>query len=374
MKDKLKFAGFGFHVTATIGGCILVLIIWLSIWFRFEFSIILLGAGSIVGAAGTIFVLNKFDLFRHERAMRRQDLRLKKAQADRAEIESYVLSFPSSQRQLVSRSAPVRLIEATAAKELPANIQPPVNLLDVIGHEQRVLIKGVSNAGKTNLLQWIASRKQGKVLVIDPHSSPNKWGGCQVVGLGSNHSEIEIALDKLIALMIERYRDIAAGTVQEGQHSKLTIIIDEWMSIAYECQNAKEAMVRLLTESRKAAFSIYIGSHSDRVASLGLDGKGDLRDGFCLVRLYLANGERSATIDYGNGEQAALLPGLFSGPRLESDGFINLEVEPTPQEARILQLHKQGESKRNICEQVFGYVSSNKYPEIDAVVSKFNGK
>lgn len=385
MKSEIKLISPSFKLGVTIGLFVTILIIWLSLVYRWEFSFILIATGSsifLIGIAGSMSIVRKIihrgRIYGIEERKAEQELRLITYQADKAGLERFILSFPASQRQLISPNAPVKLIEAAANSYKALSTQEPTNLLDVVCQEQRVLIKGISNAGKTNLLQWIASRKQAtsKVLVIDPHSSPDKWAGCQVVGTGSNHPEIEIALDKLIALMVKRYQDIAQGTVQEGQHSKLTILIDEWMSIAYQCRNAKEAMVRLLTESRKAAFSIYIGSHSERVASLGLDGKGDLRDGFCLVRLSLVNGERSAIIDYGNGEQDALLPGAFAGngQTLESPEYINLEVQPSPTEAFVIKLYEQGESKRNICEQVYGYVSSNKYPEIDRILTKFNIK
>ncbi|MBN1220091.1 MAG: RsfS/YbeB/iojap family protein [Anaerolineae bacterium] len=246
-----------------------------------------------------------------------------------------------------------------------------VDLLAALLNEQRVLIKGPSNTGKTNLLQWIASRKQN-VLVLDPHSHPSKWAGCQVVGTGSNHQEIAVALDKLVATMVERYQDIAIGAILEGQHPPLTVIIDEWMSIAYQVDNAKQVMVRLLTESRKAAFSIYVGSHSERVASLGLDGKGDLRDGFCLVRLSLANGEYRATIDYGQGEVTARLPGKFyPQPYFTIPDILDTAIEPNELEAQILELYGHGTGVSQIAQDVYGQQNGYNNGKVKDVLAKF---
>ncbi len=266
-------------------------------------------------------------------------------------------------------------LASNKAQLLPGAIaEQPLDLLSVLNNEQRVLIKGVSNAGKTNLLQWIAARHQmsgSKILVIDPHSSPEKWPGCKVVGLGSDHDEIAIALDKLIDLMKRRYEDIAKGLVNEGEHSKITIIVDEWMSIAYECANAKKVMVKLLTQSRKAAFSVFVGTHSDRVASLGLDGKGDLRDGFCLVRLSIINGQRQATIDYGNGELSTVLPGQFVS-NVQNGGFINLDVKPNSTEAAILELNNQGNSLNEISRRLNnGQSGGHQVDKIKSVIQKF---
>ncbi len=248
-------------------------------------------------------------------------------------------------------------------------------LLPILDKAQRVLIIGASDAGKTNLLQWVVSRRIGAVIVIDPHASPNKWPKqSRVVGSGSNHPEIETVLDNLIELMVTRYKEIGQGLVREGEHPKLTIVIDEWMGIAYQCKNATEVMVRLLTESRKAAMSVIIGSHSERVKSLGLDGKGDLRDGFLLVRLWLENGERKATYDYGRGERPCLLPGKYEPPQ-DDQNIIEIEaiteVKPTGQEQMILDMAQAGESHAKICEAVWGYKSSKLYPQIDAILEKF---
>jgi len=386
MNSQLRVSSPNLKVVIPVTVVSAITLIIIALVFRFEFGVILLSIGGSIAAIGFVLtvgltrkVIHKHRLYKFDERKAEQELRLITYQADRAGLEAHVLNFPKTQRIVTAFDAPVRVIDAVAESShlaaLPAG-QQQVNLLDVVCNEQRVLIKGASDAGKTNLLQWIASRKvaTSKVLVIDPHASPDKWDGCQVVGLGSNHGEIETALDKLIELMVNRYQDIAAGKVQEGQHSKLTILIDEWMSIAYQCANAKEAIVRLLTESRKAAFSIYIGSHSDRVASLGLDGKGDLRDGFCLVRLSVTDGQRQATIDYGNGEQAAVLPGAYNGNG-QADSFtiepLDLEVQPNSTEAAILQLHRQGENHKTICEAMGWTPGGKQYQRIDEVLARF---
>jgi hypothetical protein len=260
-----------------------------------------------------------------------------------------------------------------AAVPLLLQAQTTPELLPILDSAQRVLVIGASGAGKTNLLQWVVSRRGGGVLVIDPHAAPGKWGAAKVVGIGSNFPEIEATLDNLIELMVRRYQEIGQGLVREGEHPRLTIIIDEWMSIAYQCHNAQDTLVRLLTESRKAAFSVIIGSHSERVKSLGLDGKGDLKDGFLFIRLWLEGSEHRATFDYGRGERPCLLPSRYApeltGPVIEVE-TIN-EPKPTKEEQTILDLHVAGQSHAAICEAVWGYKSSKKYPEIEAVLAKF---
>lgn len=211
--------------------------------------------------------------------------------------------------------------------------------------------------------------------MIDPHAYPVKWPNqAKVVGTSSNHIEIETVLNNLIELMVRRYKDIGQGLVREGEHPKLTIIIDEWMSIAYQCKNATEVMVRLLTESRKAAMSVIIGSHSERIKSLGLDGPGDLRDGFLIVRLWLEEGERKATYDYGRGERPCVLPGKYE-PSQDTTPVIEIEaiteIKPTEVEQQVLALHDAGESESAIAAAVFGSKGGPQNAKVRNVLVKF---
>lgn len=69
-------------------------------------------------------------------------------------------------------------------------LPPSLNLLAELDTVQRCLIVGASDSGKTTLLQHIITRRlaTSKVVVIDPHAYPGKWGGCIVVGTGRNYT------------------------------------------------------------------------------------------------------------------------------------------------------------------------------------------
>ena len=214
------------------------------------------------------------------------------------------------------------------------------------------------------------------MIVIDPHVYPAKWPtGAHVVGQGRNYAEIDKALTALVQLMSKRYSEIGRGLVAEMAHSRITILIDEWRAITGNLgKPAADAIKALLTESRKAAFSVFVASHSDRAEPLGLKGEYDLKDGFIVVKLAVVNGQRQATIDTGTGPQPATLPGPFSGAygaQVIEGELLDLEPKPDPTEAKIIELHKQGQSHAQICQDVWGYKSSKKYPEIDATLAKF---
>jgi hypothetical protein len=272
-------------------------------------------------------------------------------------------------------NAPRQVSPAQAAL-LPQTGQ--IELLPALDTVQRCLLVGASDTGKTTLLQWIISRRLGtsKVVVIDPHSWPGKWPeGCVVVGTGRKFADIERTLTALVQLMTKRYDEIGRGVVAEMAHGKITIVIDEWRAIVQNVKGASEAIKALLTESRKAAFSVFVATHSERVKALGIEGEGDLKDGFAVVRLLNINGQRQATMDTGNGEVPVVLPGQFSSYQSQviegQADDLDLELVPSPIEARIVELHHAGENVSTIATEVFGSKGGNQNDRVKEVLSKF---
>ncbi len=285
------------------------------------------------------------------------------------ELELYRLKLAV----MAQTRAAAQVIPGTAQLLPPA---APVDLLMALDAVQRGLIVGASGSGKTTLLQWLVNRRRqvSKVVVIDPHGWPDKWPGCYVVGAGRNYAEINTGLAGLLRIMDDRYNEIGQGIRAENSHPPLTILIDEWRAIVANLgKSAAETIKALLTESRKAAFTVFVVSHSDRAKPLGLEGEYDLKDGFALVRLSIAGGQRQATLDTGNGPQPATLPGPlppnfshYAPPDFELD----LTPETDPIETEVLELHAQGLSRAEICRRVFGNVGGKQYQAIDAILGK----
>lgn len=256
-----------------------------------------------------------------------------------------------------------------------------VDLLTALDRVQRCLIVGASDSGKTTLLQHIIARRasQSEVVVIDPHASPSKWPVGTVVGIGRDYAKIGQVLSVLVRLMTKRYDEIGKGLVLEGQHQPLTIIIDEWRAIFTNLgKPAGEAIKALLTESRKAAFSVFVASHTERVRPLGLENEGDLKDGFTVVRLASVNGQRQATFDAGSGEVPAQLPGPYGvsvGPAVQGSATVlaaqNLPPRPDRLEQQILELAGEGLSVSAIAEAVFGSKGGNQNQAVKAVLTRF---
>jgi hypothetical protein len=345
-------------------------------------------AGTVI-LAGTVYavralppaVFNGLILFEHWRQER--------IVTNRARIAQYIHETKAGVLVVRSENRTISIDSfypaVSASKELadaplllPASTQP-VDLLATLDRVQRGLIVGASDTGKTTVLQWLVSRSRSHVVVIDPHAYPGKYpGNCRVIGQGRNYGEIDRALAALVQLMTRRYDEIGRGAVAEMAHRRVTVLIDEWRAITGNLGKPASAAIKtLLTESRKAAFSVFVASHSDRAEPLGLKGEYDLKDGFVIVKLSIVDGQRQATVDFGSGEVPAILPGPFvvSLPALRPREPLDLtpaDPELTEQEQRIVELKAEGLSNRAICQEVFGYVSSNKYSEIDAAVQRAN--
>lgn len=245
----------------------------------------------------------------------------------------------------------------------------PRPLLDILRPAERVLIIGPSKAGKTTLLHWLIEerRQTSDVVTIDPHGEPPKWGDVASVGAGRNYERIEQTLNSLIFEMDRRYTRRGLG---ELDFNPLTIIIDEWRAIVKNISSAGDMLGALLTEARKAKMFLIVGSHSDRVKALGIDGEGDLRAGFTVVKLEYdqGTGQRQAMID-GTAYQ---LPGPYDRPKRTPDpASIALPPPMSAEEKRIVELIMNGLTKYQICKELFDGQRGRNYEIIESTAAKF---
>ena len=111
------------------------------------------------------------------------------------------------------------------------------------------------------------------------------------------------------------------------------------------------------------------------VKSLDIAGQSGLRDALSVVRLAKVGSDYHAYVDLGEGEFEVNHPGPFHTMAVEIiEPSLSLEPVPetlTDQELEIGKLKEDGVSNAKICEAIFGYKSSNKYPEIDAAWEKY---
>jgi DNA segregation ATPase FtsK/SpoIIIE-like protein len=77
------------------------------------------------------------------------------------------------------------------------------------------------------------------------------------------------------------------------------------------------------------------------------------------------------------GQAYCRLPGIAGLVELQAPNPGDLldiqpaRIGPSNKETKIIELHQAGASHAQICQEVYGYKSSNKYPEIDEVIGKY---
>ncbi len=211
----------------------------------------------------------------------------------------------------------------TAAPAVMALPQPKTTLLSDIEPLQRLLIVGGQNSGKTTLLKHIAHQRSraGDVLILDSHNHAGKWNdNFRIVGHGRNYQAIETELKNLVAVMDARYKEFATGKVREREHDLITVISDEWTTIAENLSNLDGVLLPLLTESRKVGIDFIIACHSETASSLGLKGRFDLKKNFdAILRLKNYSGNRVIHLDNGETIEEYQHCGMFKeNPKLQT--------------------------------------------------------
>lgn len=243
----------------------------------------------------------------------------------------------------------------------------PLDLLILLDRAERVLIKGASDAGKTELLRHVAQRSGG-TFVIDPHFTPGVWPVTDnhIIGAGRNYPAIDEFLSRLMVELNNRYRRRAVG---DTNFKPITLIVDEFQSIREECDQAGKILSTLIRESRKVGCRLFIGSHSELVKSLGLDGQGDIREGLLIVRLGFdqITRQRTCRVDDGNGERDCYFP-PFGQHQATVQRTPDLVLSPavTAKETKIIEMIQAGAADKEIAQEVFGkaYLSGDNFYKV----------
>ncbi len=269
--------------------------------------------------------------------------------------------------------------------QLPETIEAePLDLLTVFtqpGLSYAVI--GGQQSGKTFQARHIANHwlsRGVQPVVIGPKWDKGEWGGC--ILLGGNGDFNAVAWGITIIRRIVEHRHASAKSHKE--HKILPVFFDDWTPIVDAVPNARAMVLEATTLYASVNVLLYFILHSDTANAWGVDRKGAaLKDNFVKLFIepaYDTNGliVRSKTRGYVRfaGEDVDRPAPLFTSlplPMGEPAIFTPplVELGPNEQEQEIIRLHTEGKSHAAICEAVWGYKSSNKYPEIDSILTKF---
>jgi hypothetical protein len=181
----------------------------------------------------------------------------------------------------------VDLIDAEldpAIGALPASQTKHFDWSRIHRHAHTAII-GATGDGKTTLATWLASQLQGDRLVADIHYAKGDWQGLTVMGAGRNFDEIAHMMQASLEEMDRRYQARLQG---QRDFNNITLIIEEIGSIAEDPTSAdicKEFLPKTLREARKIGIKLILLGHGLEVESLGVKGKGSIRNCLNTIRL-----------------------------------------------------------------------------------------
>lgn len=225
------------------------------------------------------------------------------------------------QRQQVRTApdVPARPQPAPAATAQPAPIAntAPKELIPTLTPALHLLVIGYTNGGKTTLLHELGTRwaRQDTVIVCDPDAAPGMWPGCVVAGRGNNFITIAATIQQ-VAATVQQRREMRGRGVR--RFADQYVLIDEYQDIAREVPGAREFVEDVLRRGRKLGIHLILGVQDKQVATLGFEGRGELRKNFSwVVEMRLRpDGTRQASLQ-ANGEGPYTLLPVPTLPDLE---------------------------------------------------------
>lgn len=295
----------------------------------------------------------------------------------------YTEPTPTEARAWEVFNTPRRIQNSPAL--LPETVESePLDLLTVFTQPtQSYAIIGGQQTGKTYQARHIANfwiSRGVKPLVIGPKWDKGEWGGCILLGGNGDFQAVGYGITIIRRIVEARHADT---TKAHKEYKTLPVFFDDWTPIVDSVANARGLVLEATTLYASVNVLLYFILHSDTANAWGVDRKGAaLKDNF--VKLFIEPAYdvsglivRDRTRGYVRfaGESVDRPARLFAAPPLVlgQAAIFNPPVKlgPNEQEQKILSLHAEGKSYAAICEAVWGYKSSKKYPEIDAVLAKF---
>lgn len=361
-------------------------IIFLSVWFRFEFGIFLLSIGGLVAASGLVWLTGRAGRGTLALLISMEHLRQERARTRRLESESVVvetrhglLLSPDSNMRYIPPTVNER--KALESGQIIEAAPEPLDLISVFTQlTQSFAIIGGQQTGKTYQARHIAAdwlRRGVQPVVIGPKWDRGEWAGCILFGGNGGIEGVARGIEIIRQVVKKRHADTE---LSHKDHKILPVFFDDWTPIVDAADNAKRLVLEATTLYASVNIILYFMIHSDTANAWGVDRKGSaLKDNFVklfIVPHYDANGliirERTTGYIRFAGESVDRPARLIHAPVVGNGKFSDtIELEPTPTESRIIQLHEQDTSFNGIARQVYGHTGGKQTDQIKQVLERF---
>lgn len=251
-------------------------------------------------------------------------------------LPGYTRSLPCVQTTLPSTIPDaVESAVAVASEPIMSREMEPLALRDWLPRVNdapddapHLLVIGGTGTGKTTLVQAILATRSGQVVIADPKWQPGKWGGapCAPIDDDGSFTQINSLLGAVLAEVRARLVAMKRGT----QHfAPLTVVVDEFVTVRLACPDTAPMLLKLLGSiGRELRVRLIALSTSDRVKSLGIEGEGDARENYTIIRL----GKPALLVQPACQAQArpACLEWRGAFTPIVTEGVVDLAARPLP--------------------------------------------
>lgn len=151
-----------------------------------------------------------------------------------------------------------------------------------------LLLVGPTKIGKTTFAKLLVQervRSGHQVVILDPDSALDTWGDLVVFGGGDDFETIDRVLLELMTEFQERGKKRSASREEDARFPPVTVVIDEIPALQTKCSNWTLFFEELGSRGRKRQIHLILLTQSSTVNSLGIEGKGQLRENFTKVNL-----------------------------------------------------------------------------------------
>src|SRR5262249_31187798 len=113
---------------------------------------------------------------------------------------------------------------------------------------------------------------------------PDKWGGAPAVPIDDDggYRQLEQAIKALLFELNSRLVSLKRGVTD---YAPVTIIADELQTLVDECESASQLFKQVGRLGGELKIRLVAIATSDQVKSLGIEGEGDTRDNYTIIRL-----------------------------------------------------------------------------------------
>lgn len=389
----IKSDGWKIKIALGLGG--LTALVILAFLYRFEVGLILLVCGGVAATRLVFWAKHKHTVGKlHERQLKAQTRQLEleadkqhweveqqKAIAAKLVVAQYFVETKSG--VFVAGDLPFKFYPSvTASRELATNQPlalpaPSLDFFEVMSDpHQAYAIVGTQRIGKSIKAQHLAqflTTKDCLCIVVGTKANKGEWLNCKrFIG----NERVIMGLSRLLAET--KYR------IENGINSpRIAVFLDDWLnSVALDPTLAEQFFLEAATRILTAGIVPYFLLQSDSKADWGTKHGAQLKNNF--VHLLLNAPRENGRLNYDRLRATIIYPGekqchnviLPAGLPLMGDSEISVELawpettQPSEQDYKIFELHTSGKSHAAICETIWGYKSSNKYPEIDSAIER----